>query len=188
MAKFYVNEVHDQTLTDGLPYGQSIIGLFEQCETDGRGSFCGYYGSEYYLDTKLYAYYVADCKGVYRPEARISELTICNPVIKYREVQIGSHMWTQVIEAGTIDEAIELFRDAEWRMWSSPFDELGMIPISPCPRCGRKPRVYHRGGRDIEGLICYFECEECDIWVESSEGTLDTANLWNDLVSKLEVK
>lgn len=123
MAKFYVNAVHDQTLTNGLPYGQIIIGLFKQCSTDGRGNFCGYYGSEYYLDTELYAYYVTDCKGIYRPEARLSELTICNPAIEYREVRIGSHMWTKVIEADTIDAAIDLFMDANWRRWDSPFDE-----------------------------------------------------------------
>lgn len=123
MEKFYVNEVHDQRLTNSLPYGHSIIGLFKQCSTDGRGNFCGYYGSEYYLNTEMYAYYVADCEGIYRPEARISEVTVCDPAIEYREVEIGSHMWTKVIESDTVDAAIGLFKAANWRSWSYPFDE-----------------------------------------------------------------
>lgn len=189
MAKFYVNEVHDKALTNGLPYGQSIIGLFKQCSTDGRGNFCGYYGSEYYIDTELYAYYVADCKGRYCPEARISNITVCDPSIKYREVGIGSHMWTMVIEAETIYGAIDLFANATWHRWSSPFDEPDMIPISSCPICGYRPSVYHQSGPNIEGLLTHFECKECGVHAESTEGTIETARKWNDLVSKLlEVK
>lgn len=124
MTKFYVNEIYDSYLKNkaGVAYGHSLIGLFKQCATEGRGSFCGYYGSEFYLDTELYAYYIAE-GGIYRPEDRLSELEICVPPIKYREVQIGSHLWTTVIEAETVRDAIELFRDAKWRRWRSPEDE-----------------------------------------------------------------
>ena len=124
MEKFYVNEVHDRALRNGLPYGQSVIGLFRQCPTEGRGSFCGYYGAEYYLDTELYAYYVADCSGIYKPEARITDITILKQPIIYREVAIGSHMWTTVVEAKSIDEAIKLFKDAKWRRWDCSIDEV----------------------------------------------------------------
>lgn len=179
VAKFYVNEVHDGKLTNGLQYGQSIIGLFRQCETDGRGNFCGYYGSEYYVETELYAYYVADCKGVYRPEARISELVICDPRIKYHEVRIGSHMWTKVIEARNVEEAIELFDNAKWRRWETPFDEFGFPEISCCPSCGCKPSVLHWG--NATGSFSRFECRECDMGVTSSEGTLDAITKWNEL-------
>lgn len=124
--KFYVNEVvgdHRLRSTLGLHDRDMIIGLFKQCATDGRGNFCGYYASEYYIDTELYAYYIADCSGIYRPEARVSELTICSPAIKYHEIQIGTHIWTNVIEAETINDAIELFRDGKWRGWTSRCDE-----------------------------------------------------------------
>lgn len=188
MAKFYVNEVHDRILTNGLSYGQSIIGLFKQCSTEGRGNFCGYYGSEYYLNTVMYAYYVADCKGRYCPEARISPITISPYGIEYDEVAIGSHMWTNVIEADAVESAVELFKNARWRRWESPFDEPGMIPISSCPRCGQKPSIYHQGGPNIDGLITHFECEECRIHVQSTEDTLKTALKWNNIVSKLKEK
>lgn len=125
MAKFYVNEVHDQTLRNGVPYGQSIIGLFKQCATEGRGSCCGYYGVELYIDTEMYAYYIADdCRHIYRPEARMSDITIFARPIKYDEVVIGSHMWTTVIEAETVEEAIKLFENAEWRRWHPLLDEM----------------------------------------------------------------
>lgn len=188
MTKFYVNEIHNDTMTKGLPYGQTIIGLFKQCETEGRGSFCGYYGSEYYIDAEVYAYYIASYNGRYKPEARISDVIICNPTIKFSEVQIATHMWTNVIEADTIDEAIESFKNAEWRRWSSPFDEPGMIPISSCPICGQRPLVCHMGGPNIDGLITWFKCEKCGIRAESTEGTLATAIKWNHLVISLQVE
>jgi hypothetical protein len=122
--KFYVNEIHDRSLTGGIPYGQSIIGLFKQCATEGRGSFCGYYGAEFYIDTEMYAYYVADCSGIYKPEARITGVVILEQPTKYREVAIGSHMWTSVIEAESIEEAIRLFEDAKWRRWDCRIDEV----------------------------------------------------------------
>lgn len=122
--KFYVNEVYDQELHKGLKYGRSVIGLFSQSKTDGRGNFCGYYGSEYYINTTLYAYYEADCKGVYAPEKRTSGVVTLAQPIDYQEIQIGSHMWTNVIEAETIEEAIELFGKAEWRRWDSKLDRF----------------------------------------------------------------
>ena len=119
MAKFYVNMFYDESIRKelGLPYKQDLIGLFKQCKTEGRGSFCGYYGAEYYLNTELYAYYVADSKSGYTPEERISDVEICIPTLKYREMLIGSHMWTQVIEAETVSEALEAFKNAKWRSW-----------------------------------------------------------------------
>lgn len=121
--KFYVNQVHGEDLLNGIPYPQMVIGLFDQCETEGRGNFCGYYGSEYYLNTKLYAYYVAE-GGLYQPEKRISDVMKPVSPFIYDEVQIGSHMWTYVIEAETVEEAIVKFTNAEWRRWTYPEDEF----------------------------------------------------------------
>lgn len=124
MGKFYVNVVCGETITKQPPYGQMIIGLFKQCKSKGVGNFCGYYANEYYINTEMYAYYIADCNGVYKPEARISEVTFLEQPIKYNEIQIGSHMWTKVIEAESIEEAVELFAEAKWRRWGYPEDEF----------------------------------------------------------------
>lgn len=123
--KFYVNEISDYEVYRDLKFdrGQYIIGLFSQCNTEGRGDFCGYYGSEFYLNTKLYAYYMADCKGLYRPEKRLSDVIALEQPIDYREIGIGSHMWTNVIEADSVEEAIKLFTDAKWRRWQRSKDE-----------------------------------------------------------------
>ena len=124
--KFYVNKFYDDALTHIYTegYGDGLIGLFEECGTTGKGNFCGYYGAEYYVNTKLLAFYVADCRGVYSPEKMISDITICKRPVVYKEVSIGSHMWTKVIDAETVEEAIEKFKNADWRRWTSSEDEF----------------------------------------------------------------
>lgn len=109
---FYVNAFYGTEI--GLPsnYPNDHIGLFAKCESKGEGNFCGYYASEYYLDTTLYAHY--DSEGShYAPEKRISDVRICN--IPCKKIAIGSGMWTKVIEADTLKEAIEKFKNAQFR-------------------------------------------------------------------------
>lgn len=135
--KFYVNEFYGDRLGGeqaGFPniYPNMYIGLFTQCETKGEGSFCGYYGAEYYLDTELIAYYEAE-GTIYRPEKRISDVKYC--YFKRKKILIGSHMWTKVIEAETTEEAIEKFKNADWRQWRSPEDEVGRAEWWTC-ECG----------------------------------------------------
>lgn len=113
MKTYYVNAVSDYKLCD-TDYGTEIIGLFDEHGFKGCGNFCGWYSSEWYLNTKLYAHYLADCSGLYRPEKRISEITIHDPAIEYDAVQIGSCYWETKIEAETLEEAIEKFKNADW--------------------------------------------------------------------------
>jgi len=121
--KFYVNKFYDDSVKK-VAYENSLIGLFEQCKTDGRGSFCGYYGSEFYLNTRLIAYYTAETKGCYTPEKRIGDIVVCDEPKRYDEVLIGSHMWTKVIEADSLEEAIQKFLRFEWRQWTCDIDEI----------------------------------------------------------------
>ena len=110
--KYYVNQFHMNELYSIYP--NMYIGLFTECKPRGEGNFCGYYGAEYYLDTELLAYYVAE-GGRYHPECRISEVFNCH--IRRHKFPIGSHMWTLVIEADTFEEAFEKFENADWRRW-----------------------------------------------------------------------
>lgn len=117
--KYYVNQFYGDRLggeAAGFPnvYPGMYIGLFTACEAKGEGNFCGYYGAEYYLNTELLAYYVAE-GGRYQPEKRISEVQSC--YFRRQKILIGSHMWTLVIEAETLEEALEKFENAEWRRW-----------------------------------------------------------------------
>ena len=118
MRKFYINEFKAPWITTGVPSGQMTIGLFKQCETDARGHAMGWYAEELYINTTLYAYYIADGKK-YDPAARLSKVKLCRIPIRYKEVHIGSDYWTMVIEAETVKEAIELFKIGKWRDWSS---------------------------------------------------------------------
>ena len=109
MAKFYVNKFDELNFENVLKRDQCLIGLFKQCETKGEGSFCGYYGSESYLNTELYAWYIADYSGRYDPTRALSLVQVCDPPIKYKKVYIGTHMWTNVISAENVAEAIFKF-------------------------------------------------------------------------------
>jgi hypothetical protein len=116
MKTFYVNAIYDWKSQFGPKpkYGENLIGLFGEKQWDGRGNFCGWYGVEYYLNTEAFAHYVADCSRLYRPEKRISDVTVCDPPIKCKEIQIGSCYWEYKIEAETVEEAIEKFKNAQW--------------------------------------------------------------------------
>lgn len=115
MKTYYVNAFYGMEALTGLKYeyGNDLIGLFGDRQWDGRGNFCGWYGAEYYLNTELFAYYVAEGAN-YRPEKRISDVTVCDTPIKCKEIAIGSCYWEYEIEAETVEEAIEKFRNAQW--------------------------------------------------------------------------
>ena len=114
MGIFYVNELYDKNIAD-THYGVCIIGLFGDHGYEGRGNFCGWYGAEYYTNAELYAHYLAEGGGLYSPEKRISDVVVNEPTIKYDEVQIGSGYWELKIEAETLEEAINKFKNGEWR-------------------------------------------------------------------------
>lgn len=114
MKRYYLNRFEDKTITD-TQRDIDMIGLFGDHGFEGRGNFCGWYGIEFYTNTELYAHYFADGSGLYSPEKRVSEVTVHDPTIKYDEVMIGSCYWERYIEAETLEEAIEKFKNADWR-------------------------------------------------------------------------
>lgn len=123
--KFYVNKIEnksDLVLPEYIPTTADVIGLFRQCDIHQSGYNCGWYGGEDYIDTKLYAYYVA--KGGVDNTKRLSDVVICRPPVKYKKISITTHYFTRVIEAKTIDEAIGLFGNSLWRSWDWSQDKL----------------------------------------------------------------
>lgn len=110
---FRVNTIERSDVIPKTPYGLNNIGLFADCKWEGRGNFCGWYGAEYYLNTKLYAYYISDTNSCIRKKCE-GEVMICDPPINFVEIMIGSCYWEWFIEADTIEEAIEKFRNGEW--------------------------------------------------------------------------
>lgn len=160
--KFYVNKINDSKLLKTLNHVTNAydrIGLFAQCDTDAEGNFCGYYSVEYYLKTVLYATYYAEGLTVYRPENRIDDVQVLSEPMPLREVSISTHMWTKVIEAETVEEAIKKFENAEWRDWDSRIDEFGEEPISECPYCKVLPKIWFSVESGI--VTCHIKCPEC---------------------------
>lgn len=109
---FYVNAVHLKE----YGWNEQCIGLFDNNEWDGRGSFCGYYGAEFYLNTTLIAYGVQLRHGgmPHDPKAPFDGGFHENVNRYFDEIAIGSGMWEKKIEANSAEEAIEIFRTQSW--------------------------------------------------------------------------
>lgn len=109
---FYVNEVE-------LPessWSRQCVGLFDNNTWNGKGNFCGYYGAEFYLNTTLLAYGIQLRTGnlSYNPKAPFDGGFVENVNKHFDEIRIGSGMWEIKIEADTIEEAIQIFKDQSW--------------------------------------------------------------------------
>lgn len=110
--KFYINALNDRSL--GSSYSTDIIGLFDSNEWKGSGNECGWYGSEYFLNTNLVAYFVQNNKDgqPYNPKTKYDEFYTINKF--YEKASIGSMIWTKEIEANSKEEAIEIFKNQKW--------------------------------------------------------------------------
>lgn len=177
--KFYVNRLRDYEYDLKVSEGQIVIGLFKQCKTEGRGNFCGFYASELYLDTELYAFYISE-DGVYNPEVRIGTVTVLDTPIKFKEVGIGSHLWTKVVEADTIEGAIVLFRMFEWTDWCYLFDDPDVQQeVSYCPNCNSKPNLSYIAD-DEDNYQAYFRCAVCGLNKKvEAKGISGVIDSWN---------
>ena len=123
MTKFFVNEFLDNVVNTTFKPGpnQHMIGLFKQCIVTSQrdpclGCFLIY--DDYYLDTELYAFYIANNTN------RISNVVVLEMPINFHQIKIASHSWTCVIEAETVEEAIGLFGEKKWRRFDSQKDYL----------------------------------------------------------------
>lgn len=109
---FYVNQVH-------LPesdWNHQYIGLFDNNEWAGKGSFCGYYGAEFYRNTTLLAYGIQLRPGnlSYDPKAPFDGGFFGSVNRRYEEIPIGSGLWEKRIEASSAEEAVEIFKAQCW--------------------------------------------------------------------------
>lgn len=110
---FYINEVH---LDDVSDWAHRCVGLFDSNQWNGRGSFCGYYGAEYYLNTTLLAYGIQLVEGSkgYNPKLPFDGGFFDRVNQHFDEIAIGSGMWEKTIEADTTEEAIAIFKCQAW--------------------------------------------------------------------------
>lgn len=125
--KFYVNQVdipkEDRTpIHIDVPEGKDIrdidvryVGLFRGREWEGRGNFCGWYGGEYYKDTTLVAYGIQVVnRNALAMHGPFNGGFYDNVNKHYDEIGIGSIYWEKVIEANSVEEAVEIFKSQKW--------------------------------------------------------------------------
>ena len=106
--KFYVNSIGNKVDNlPELPYNNcQYVGLFSQCQVCVDGNFCGYFSSSKYINTMLYAVAVYE-NGCFRNAKKIGKVNQLDKF--YNEIPIETHMWTCVIEAESVEEAISKF-------------------------------------------------------------------------------
>ena len=109
--KFYINSVPQKG-----DWNNNCIGLFTNNQWTGEGNFCGYYSSEYFLDTTLLAYGIQKRHGGMPVDFKAPfDGGFFENVNEYHDkIMIGSGMWTEEIETETADEAIEIFKNQTW--------------------------------------------------------------------------
>lgn len=116
MKKYYVNQVELCAPIDGCTsdWTHGYVGLFTNNQWDGRGSFCGYYGAEYYLNTTLLAFFQNSDYGGSRYDSKnkLSEVHRCRE--HFDKIMIGSGMWEEVLFAENDEEAIRKFENLEF--------------------------------------------------------------------------
>ena len=114
MPIYFVNDVPKHSLAD---WNHSVIGLFTNADWKGEGNFCGYYSSEYYLNTVLLAIGIQERNGgmLYDPLAPFDGGFLVEKQY-YEKIAIGSDMWTKSFFAENDDEAIEIFKKQKWKL------------------------------------------------------------------------
>lgn len=114
---FYVNGVK---VPDRLSsYYEKCVGLFTNNSWKGECNFCGWYNTEYYLDTTLVAYgvqLVTANKAVqhtYPFDGGVYEHNI-----HYDKIQISSGLCEEKFEASSVEEAIKIFKEQRWEQFA----------------------------------------------------------------------
>lgn len=109
---FYVNKIAGRG-----DWNHQYIGLFTSNQWVGEGNFCGYYGAEFYLNTKLLSYGIQLKPGnlCYDPKAPFDGGFIAHANENHLKIGIGSKYWEKRIEAYNQAEAIEIFRTQSWQ-------------------------------------------------------------------------
>lgn len=95
-----------------LPYGYDIVGLYRDGEWEGRGNFCGWYATEYRVDSVLLAYYVIKAQLANQKGEHEKEVVIEDP--KPFTFSIHSCMSERCFDALNDEEAIFKFFAEEW--------------------------------------------------------------------------
>lgn len=104
MRKFYVNLIYVKNENGGT---DKYAALFTNNNWTGEGYCCGWYGTEYYQDTVLIAFYKTKDTGLvdYVPDGDV--------IVRhtyFKKLKIGSCYWEKIIEAENGKDAIEKFK------------------------------------------------------------------------------
>jgi len=108
--KFFVNAFNDNEKGSG--YRVHLFGLFDSNKWEAEGSFCGWYGGEYYFNTNLLAYYLGEGKNYDPANPRLSPVVITRE--HYDSIPINSCYTEYEFEADSVKEARKIFTEGTY--------------------------------------------------------------------------
>ena len=130
MKKFYVNTIYSNQVPGLAPLDEDFkyVGMFSACDIKEAKPVNGHYTDTRYLKTTMHAvavyqnegYYCPD-RGYYRHFGQLGAFVSKQPVrvnMYFDEIRVMTCYDTDVIEAESVEEAIEKFKNKKWRaLW-----------------------------------------------------------------------
>lgn len=124
MKTYYINQIDGISSIDGYKIGPTfgktspeyrMYGLFDSAEWVGEGHFCGWYGGEYYKNTRLLAYSIvpSNVPCVFTPELPGGTF-VKNVNQQHEKIGIQSKLCEIRFEAKNDEEAMAVFEKKEW--------------------------------------------------------------------------
>lgn len=108
MKDYYINIAYMEAERPD-EVSQEVVALFTENNHSGEGNFCGWYGVEFYNNTKMIAYYHNK-----KLPGRVSWEPTTDMEIEnkyYSKIRIGSCYWERVIQAESEDDALTKFNE-----------------------------------------------------------------------------
>ena len=135
MKKFYVNTIYSNQVPGLAPLDEKFkyVGMFSACDIKESKPIYGHYTDTRYLNTTMHALavyqnegYFCPQRGYYRHFGQLGAFVSKQPVevnMHFDQIRTMPSKDTDVIEAKSVEEAIELFKNKKWRPFRPDIDK-----------------------------------------------------------------
>ena len=134
MHKYYVNTIYSNNVPGLQPLDPKFkyVGMFSECDIKESKPIAGHFTDTRLLNTTMHALavyqnegYFCPTRGYYRHFGQLGAFVSKQPVkvnMFFPEIRTMDSYSIDVIEAKSVDEAIELFKNKKWRSFKPDID------------------------------------------------------------------